>query len=470
MQRFLFKDCFGGGGKGQLEVDSSLPEEEFLDIFEQFSARHPTFIINEFIISNRHIEMQVMVDKAGNIRFGPMRDCTLQRGKQKIIEEIATGISPEQVQFLRKNITDFFKKGEEKLGHPYEGLATFEMMYLPKEHRFYFLEVNTRIQVEHPVSGHQGGIQFIQTQWDIAEGKLLKSQEQLDEENRGGHTMEARICFERFLSAAEREAFKKGMGVDVVTVPEAGQPIHALELPAGRHITVYMDNRLDEGDGHQVGCLPKKQYDSMVMQVVARGVDRDAARRNLITAVTTLRVSGPQTNREFVLALLRHPLFIRGEVTSDMPVVQEAMTHILQQSEVANQRRERERQQQKREERTRELLDAMQQQQLSLPDGLAQLDLPHLFATRLDLLKPTTRQIRALFHSLGLSPDLLHEETERVVLHWPLHLLLHDLLDTFSTFGVQVEWQYPLPRFSVPRSIEPLFRGYLQHYAGQTTA
>ncbi|MEO5363470.1 MAG: hypothetical protein H7838_07585 [Magnetococcus sp. DMHC-8] len=469
VQRFLFKDCFGGGGKGQLEVDATVSEEEFVTLFEQFAARHPAFIINEFIVSNRHIEMQVMVDKEGNIRFGPMRDCTLQRGKQKIIEEIAIGISPAQVQFLRDNITAFFKKGEEKLGHPYEGLATFEMMYLPTAKRFYFLEVNTRIQVEHPVSGHQGGIQFIQTQWDIAEGKRLKSQEQLDAEGRGGHTMEARICFERFLSTAEREAFKKTMGVDIVTVPESGQPIHALELPAGRDITVYMDQRLQGGHGRQVVHMPNKQYDSMVIQLVARGVDREAARRRLISAVETLQVTGLQTNQAFVLALLRHPLFVRGEVTSDQPVVQEAMALTLERSEVEHQRRARAKRHQQTEEQTRQLLQAVRDRQLALPEVFARLDLPHLLSTRLGLLKPTTREIRQLLDHLGLSADELGRETDRVRLLCPLHTLLHDLLDTFGSFGVHPEPHLPGQAgacFSVPRRIHPLFCGYLQQYAG----
>ncbi|MBF0462053.1 MAG: hypothetical protein HQL87_11700 [Magnetococcales bacterium] len=469
VQRFLFKDCFGGGGKGQLEVDSSLPEEEFITVFEQFAARHPAFIISEFVVSNRHIEMQVMIDKEGTIRFGPMRDCTLQRGKQKIIEEIAIGISPEQVRFLRENITAFFKKGEAKLGHPYEGLATFEMMYLPKEKRFYFLEVNTRIQVEHPVSGHQGGIQFVQTQFDIAEGKRLKSQEQLDAEERGGHTMEARICFERFLSSAERDAFKKTMGVDIVTVPEAGLPIQTLKLPAGRDVTVYMDNRLDAGDGQHTVRMPNKQYDSMVIQVVARGRNRDAARRRLITAVEALQVTGLQTNREFVLELLRHPLFIRGEATSDMPVVRDAMACIQRLSEINNYRQEQVKRYQKRQQQTQERLLAIRQQELALPEAFAQLDLPHLLSTHLGLLKPTVRQIKQLLGHLGLSPQALYQERHRTTVHWPLGILAYDLFDTFSAFGVHLEPRHPAhadTQLSVPWRIQPLFCAYLQQYAG----
>ncbi|MEO5341389.1 MAG: hypothetical protein H7837_12880 [Magnetococcus sp. MYC-9] len=468
VQRFLFKDCFGGGGKGQMEVEASLPEERFLALYEQFAARYPSFIINEFIVSNRHIEMQVMVDQAGDIRFGPMRDCTLQRGKQKIIEEIAVGIRPDQVQFLRENITAFFKKGEEKLGHPYEGLATFEMMYLPREERFYFLEVNTRIQVEHPVSGHQGGIQFIQTQWDIAEGRRLKSQRQLDAEQRGGHTMEARVCFERFLSADEREAFKKTMGVDIVTVPESGQPIHTLELPAGRGITVYMDQRLNGGEGES-GCrMPRKQYDSMVMQVVVRGSSRDAARRRLIQAMERLRVTGLQTNQAFVLALLRHPLFIRGEVTSDMPVVQQAMEGVLQHSEAAHQRRAQAQQQEKRRQQSQTALQALQQHRLALADAWPQLDLPHLLTSHLGPLKPTTRQIQRLLQALGLSSQGLRNASERTLLQGPWNILLHDLLDTLATFGVYLEpchAHHPEVVLSVPCSVKPLFVCYLQQYA-----
>ncbi|MBF0183777.1 MAG: hypothetical protein HQM06_05210 [Magnetococcales bacterium] len=470
VQRFLFKDCFGGGGKGQLEIDASVAEEEFLALFEQFSARHPSFIINEFVVSNRHIEMQVMIDREGTIRFGPMRDCTLQRGKQKIIEEIAIGITPDQVQFLRDNITAFFRKGAEKLGHPYEGLATFEMMYLPLEKRFYFLEVNTRIQVEHPVSGHQGGIQFIQTQFDIAEGKRLKAQEQLDAEAeaRGGHTMEARICFERFLSAAEREAFKKTMGVDIVTVPEAGQPIYALELPAGRDVTVYMDHRLDGGDDRQTGRMPNKQYDSMVIQIVARGKDRDGARRRLISAVETLRVDGLQTNQAFVVALLNHPLFIRGESTSDQPVVKDAMAQTIQFSERAFLHREQLARRNKQEQQTKQLLQSIANRELALPEGLTKLDLPYLFATRLGHLKPTISQIRQLLADMDLSAEELRSSEERVVIHWPLGLLVHDLLDTFGAFGVHLETHHcsrPQARFSVPCRIQPLFLGFLQQYA-----
>ncbi|MBF0161364.1 MAG: hypothetical protein HQL88_03660 [Magnetococcales bacterium] len=466
VQRFLFKDCFGGGGKGQMEVDASVPEEEFLALFEQFSSRYPSFIINEFIVSNRHIEMQVMVDREGSIRFGPMRDCTLQRAKQKIIEEIAVEISPEQVRFLRKNITDFFQRGAEKLGHPYEGLATFEMMYLPTEKKFYFLEVNTRIQVEHPVSGHQGGIQFIQTQWDIAEGKRLKSQKQLDAEERGGHTMEARICFERFLSVDERTAFKKTMGVDIVSMPESGQPIRSLTLPAGRHITVYMDQRLDGGDGRRVVHMPRKQYDSMVMQVVSRGRDRQEARRHLITALEALQVEGLQTNREFVLILLRDARFIKGAVTSDMPIVQEAMERILQQVEVAHHAQQR----QKRRQQTDALLLAVQRQEVPLAAAWGQWDLPHLLASQLGPLKPTIRQIQALLQRLGLSPEALQQQAKRTVIcRGALDVLLHDLLDTLPAFAVQ--WQNhpahaPELHFFVPHIIEPLFICYIQRYGG----
>ena len=468
VQRFLFKDVFGGGGKGQREVDTSIPEESFLDIFEDFAARHPHFIINEFIMSNRHIEMQVMVDKDGNIRFGPMRDCTLQRGKQKIIEEIAAGITPQQVLFLRKNITAFFKKGEQQLGHPYEGLATFEMMYLPTEKKFYFLEVNTRIQVEHPVSGHQGGIQFIKTQFDIAEGKALKSQAQLDAEERPGHTMEARICFERFLPETERNAFRKAMGVDIVTMPESGKPIYKLELPSGKYITVYMDNRIDTGGQGENGRMPNKQYDSMVIQVVARGHNREDARQRLVTAVETLNVSGPQTNKDFVLIILKHALFIKGEVTSDMSIVNEAMASVLAKTEEMHTLQAREQQHKNKEKQTDALLKAIQQKELKLPDAFAKLELPYVLSRYLGLIKPTNTQIKKLLANLGVSPDDLWQEEDRIVVHFPLQILVYDILETFGTFGVRPEpygyGNQTDARFSVPHIIKPLFCSYLQKY------
>lgn len=472
VQRFLFKDVFGGGGKGQREVDADLPEEEFLDIFENFAAHHPVFIINEFIMSNRHIEMQVMVDRDGNIRFGPMRDCTLQRGKQKIIEEIAVGISQEQVRFLRENITNFFKKGEQQLGHPYEGLATFEMMYLPVEKKFYFLEVNTRIQVEHPVSGHQGGIQFIKTQFDIAEGKKLKSQEQLDKEERGGHTMEARICFERFLPETERTAFRKAMGVDIVTMPESGKPIHKLELPAGLNITVYMDNRIDTGDKGNIGHMPNKQYDSMVIQVVVRGHNREDARKRLMMAVETLNVSGLQTNKEFVLLLLKHPLFIKGEVTSDMSVVDEAMATILQQSEEMYAKQAEDQLQKRKQKQTEELCQAIRRKELHLPDAFAKLDLHYVLSFHLGDFKPSSVQVTCLLERLGLSVQELWQEPNREMVHFPLHTLVYDILDTFKLFGVRPEFDAHSPQgeaqFSVPQRIKPLFCSYIQQYGSST--
>ena len=469
VQRFLFKDVFGGGGKGQREVDASVSEETFLDIYENFSSHHPTFIINEFIVSNRHIEMQVMVDKDGHIRFGPMRDCTLQRGKQKIIEEIAIGISQEQEQFLRRNITAFFKKGEQKLGHPYEGLATFEMMYLPQEKKFFFLEVNTRIQVEHPVSGHQGGIQFIQTQFDIAEGRRLKSQEQLDAENRGGHTMEARICFERFLPEREREAFRKAMGVDIVTMPESGKSIHKLELPSGRDITVYMDNRMDTG-AHGYGArMPNKQYDSMVIQLVVRGSTRERARRRLMTAVETLKVTGLNTNQELVLMLLKHPLFIRGEATSDKSIVTDAITSILEKLETRLEEEAKEACDRQKEERMRDLFREIQAGEMALSDAWASMDITYVLSSHLGLLKPTQTQIAQLLGIFGLSPNALQREENRVVLHFPLSVLVGDILDTFGCFGVHLDAQntdHSDARFSVPNTIKPLFIGYLQCYGG----
>ena len=343
-------------------------------------------------------------------------------------------------------------------------------MYLPTEKKFYFMEMNTRIQVEHPVSGHQGGIQFIQTQFDLAEGKCLKSQEQLDSEERGGHTMEARMCFERFLPETERAAFRQAMGVDVVTMPESGRPIDALELPSGRDITVYMDDRLNTGDRDETGKMPNKQYDSMVIQIVVRGRNREAARKKLITAVDTLHVSGPQTNKAFVLRLLRHPLFIQGGATSDMNIVQEAMDAILAQSEAFYRRYAQEQRIEAENKRMAALVMAVRNGDIVLSEACAQWDLPLFFSIHLGLLKPTHAQIHTLLERLGLMSDDLWRDERREWVRFPLQLLVYDILETFRLFGVRSEpCRGDAPegaRFSVPTVIKPLFCGYLHVYGG----
>ncbi len=452
IKQIVLKDAYGGGGSGQklIEVDDPHAETVLQQTVTEWLEKGTTFSADQWIEKSRHIEMQVMVDQGGNVRFGAPRDCTMQRAKQKIIEETAT-ISHAQEIELRQAIHDYFKMVEEKLESPYVGLATFEMLYEPDSDTFNFLEVNTRIQVEHPVSGHQGGIQFIRTQFDITKGQKLQDQEKLDRRRKkaGGHTIEARICLEAVLETAMIKFIKEMLHKDALTLGVGGDI--DIGLPERANSTFYFDNRImrdrkvDNGQGH---------YDTMVGQVVSRGIDRSAAIHELGLAVKELQICGVPSNLGLVIAILEDPEFKGDLHSSKSGVVGRFMDEKIAEKDL----------QKKNREQWQLIKDKLKNnpEQITVTDMVRVIDLPPTPQ------KTAVRDIIDLF----IPPESRNYEKSSGERSFSIEpgLINRDLFRFLSCFQVSRIDSYPesgMKMFVIPTSMENPFRLFWEYYTGE---
>ncbi len=276
----LIKPSAGGGGKGMRIVHSA-------EAFEQQAgeaSREATsyfgsgeIYVERFLAGPRHIEVQVIADEHGQACHLFERECSLQRRYQKIIEEApSSSITPE----LRERITASALLLVDGMGYTNAGTVEFLM---DADHSFYFLEMNTRIQVEHPVTEMVTGIDLVREQITIAEGHPLSfSQEKL---HISGHAMEARIYAE--------DPQKDFM-------PSAGR-IERFQYPAGG------ETRIDTGFAG--GNLVEPHYDPMIAKLIVHGPNREDARKKLIRSLKELHITGLTTNRDFLVALVRSTAF-----------------------------------------------------------------------------------------------------------------------------------------------------------------
>jgi geranyl-CoA carboxylase alpha subunit len=280
----LIKAALGGGGRGQRRVTQ---EADFADALasacrEAHSAFASDRVILEKALDNvRHVEVQVFGDAHGNIIHLGERDCSLQRRNQKIIEEApAPGVSED----LRTRMGEAAVRLARAVDYANAGTVEF---LLDRDGQFYFLEMNTRIQVEHPVTEEVTGTNMIQWQFDVARGKPLPLTQ--SDVKIKGHAIEARLCAED---------------------PADGFRPHLGEIGIfNRHA---VDCRVDQGI--RSGSVITDNYDSMIAKVIAKGPDRDTARRALIEALVNLDVIGLRTNRAFLTELLRNKEVTSGAV------------------------------------------------------------------------------------------------------------------------------------------------------------
>ena len=277
----LLKASAGGGGKGMKKVVST---ENLLDTIEMAKREamsafgDDTIIVEKFIFPVRHIEVQVMADTHGNVLTIGERECSLQRRHQKIIEESP---SPALSDEKREELLQYARRIIEESG--YTGAGTVEFMY--SNGNFYFLEVNTRIQVEHPVSEMRFGLDLIRMQIEIAEGLPLPEEIPFPT----GHSIEARLYAE--------DPYQNFF-------PQTGR-VHVLEFP---HIPGV---RIDYGIAEGNEITP--YYDPMIAKIIAHGPDRESARRRLIQALQETLFIGPANNQHFLIYLLESEEFITGE-------------------------------------------------------------------------------------------------------------------------------------------------------------
>lgn len=291
----LIKARAGGGGRGMRKVDDPDDFPEALSAARR-EARS-TFgdervIVEKFIENPRHIEVQVFGDGFGNIVHLFERDCSIQRRHQKVIEEApAPGMSDE----MRAVITDSAIKAAQTMS--YLGAGTVEFIVDASEElrpdRFWFMEMNTRLQVEHPVTEMITGLDLVEWQLRVAAGeKLPKTQEEITFE---GHAFEARIY---------AEDASRGF------LPATGT-LHHLAFPEPSQ-SVRMDTGVRAGD------TISSFYDPMIAKLVVRGTDRASALDALSLALETTEIAGATTNISFLAALTRDADFSRGHVDTGL--------------------------------------------------------------------------------------------------------------------------------------------------------
>ncbi len=275
----MLKATAGGGGRGIRVITSDAELTDAFDRTRDEAARafgSGVVFLERLVTGARHVEVQVIADGQGTAWALGVRDCSVQRRNQKVIEESASPVlDPEQVAELKASAERL------ALAVDYRGAGTVEFLYHPGERLFAFLEVNTRLQVEHPITEVTTDVDLVKAQLHVAAGGRLEGDAPVET----GHAVEARLNAE---------------DPDRDFAPSPGR-IALLALPAGPGIRV--DTGVAEGD-----TIPA-DFDSMIAKIIAYGRTRDEALARLRTAMssTTVVIEGGSTNKSFMLDLLDQP-------------------------------------------------------------------------------------------------------------------------------------------------------------------
>ncbi|MDX9670171.1 MULTISPECIES: acetyl/propionyl/methylcrotonyl-CoA carboxylase subunit alpha [unclassified Pseudomonas] len=283
----MIKASAGGGGRGMRLVHSSdeLPAQLRTARSEALNGfGSDELILEQALIEPRHVEVQLFGDCHGNLIYLGERDCSVQRRHQKVIEEAPC---PVMTQALRQTMGEAALKAGRAVN--YVGAGTVEFL-LDTRGQFYFLEMNTRLQVEHPVTELITGLDLVAWQLAVAEGQRLPLTQ--DQVTLNGHAMEVRLYAED-----PTQNFLPQTGLI-----KAWEPA----LSAGA--------RIDHGllEGQSVSPF----YDPMLGKLIAHGATREEARRKLLRAVQDSVLLGVQSNQRLLVSLLQHPQFIRGEFST----------------------------------------------------------------------------------------------------------------------------------------------------------
>lgn len=280
----MLKAAAGGGGKGIRIANNREELEKNYDIVKQeakISFNDDEIYIEKFVKNPRHVEVQILADEHGNVIHLGERDCTIQRKHQKVIEETPSIAIDDKV---RSKMGAAAVKAAKAAG--YTSCGTVEFL-VDSDKNFYFMEMNTRIQVEHPITEMRTGIDIVKTQIRIAAGEELKYKQKEIEFK--GHSIECRIN-------AENPA-KNFM-------PCPGK-IGDINLPGGNGIRV--DTAIYSG------YIVPPNYDSMIAKIIVHGVTRNEAIAKMKRSLEELVIEGVETNRDFLLDIIRNLNFIRGK-------------------------------------------------------------------------------------------------------------------------------------------------------------
>jgi propionyl-CoA carboxylase alpha chain len=290
----LVKASAGGGGRGMRVVRTlaELPGELAAARAEAESAfGDPTVFCEPYLATGHHVEVQLLADRHGTVWAVGERECSIQRRHQKVIEEAPSPLV-ERLPQMRGALFEAARRAARAVG--YVGAGTVEFL-ADDTGRFFFLEMNTRLQVEHPVTECTTGLDLVRWQLRIAEGARLPAEPPA----RTGYAIEARLYAED--PAADWQ-------------PQSGR-VHRIRLPgvAAEFANPAGDAgiRLDSGvtDGSEVGI----HYDPMLAKAVGWGPGRAEAAGSLARALARAELHGPTTNRELLVRVLRHPAFLAGE-------------------------------------------------------------------------------------------------------------------------------------------------------------
>ncbi|MDP3737731.1 MAG: acetyl-CoA carboxylase biotin carboxylase subunit [Hyphomonadaceae bacterium] len=283
----MVKAAAGGGGRGMRLVEKPTDLAAALKLARseaQNAFGNGDLILEKAILRPRHVEIQVFADSHGNVVHLGERDCSVQRRHQKVIEEAPC---PVMTADLREQMGKAAVEAARAVG--YVGAGTVEFL-LDEAGKFYFLEMNTRLQVEHPVTEMIAGLDLVALQLRVARGEKLRLSQQ--DVSLRGHAIEVRLYAE---------------DPEGGFLPSTG-PIHLFRAPAGEGV------RVDAGV--ETGGEVSSFYDPMIAKVIAHGDTRDEARRRLIATLRSTAVFGPRTNRDFLIDALGQPAFAAGKATT----------------------------------------------------------------------------------------------------------------------------------------------------------
>ncbi len=279
----LIKASAGGGGKGMRLVQNEAEFEEQMTLAQneaRSSFGDDAVFIEKFVDQPRHIEIQVFADQLGNTVYLFERECSVQRRHQKVVEEAPSAVlTPELRQRMGEAAVAVCKACN------YEGAGTVEFL-IDANLNFYFLEMNTRLQVEHPVTEEITGLDLVEWQIRVARGERLPKLQ--DELSINGHAIEVRVYAEDTLG---------GFTPDIGTLDR-------YRIPSGRHIRV--DDAFEEGMEIPI------YYDPMIAKLVVWGKTREEAIDRCIAAIDNYQISGVKTTLDFGKFVLKHPAFRSG--------------------------------------------------------------------------------------------------------------------------------------------------------------
>ncbi len=284
----MIKAAAGGGGKGMVKVES---QEELKRAFRQARSEakkafgRDDLLVEKYIERGRHIEVQILGDEEGNVVHLHERECTIQRRNQKIIEESP---SPSLDTDLRNEICEIAVRLMKKIG--YRSAGTVEFVFDSALRKFYFLEVNTRLQVEHGVTELITGLDMVGIMIDIAAGRPLPF--------RQSDIVTNRWALEVRLNAEDPKTFSPSFGT-----------ITRLQIPLGYNIRI--------SSGVYEGADIPPYYDSLFMLIMSTGINRGDSIKVMDRVLSrNLRVEGVKTLQPLLLSIIRHPAFIAGEFST----------------------------------------------------------------------------------------------------------------------------------------------------------